>query len=129
MPRKNNVAGVPGKDPTLPKVPLTIDGITRHLVYDFNAIAVTEELTGINLLECIDLQNLTAAKYRALLYSTLLKENPDITLEQVGALVRFDTLPAVTVALVEAWTGSRPEVVTGSKAENENPPVEQTNQD
>ena len=114
------VAGVPGKDKTLPNVPLTIDGVTRHLCFDFNAIAVAEELTGLNLLQSLDLQNLSAVKYRALLYSTLLKENPKITIEEVGGMINLSTLPAITVALVHAWTGSQPEVIT-DKDDKANP--------
>lgn len=114
------VAGVPGRDKTLPDVPLTIGDKTFHLCFDFNALALAEELTGLNLLQSLDLQNLTVVKYRALLYSTLLKENPKITIEEVGQMVNIGTLPAITLALVHAWTGSRPEVIV-DKDEKENP--------
>jgi len=105
------VAGVPGSDPTLPKVPLTIKGKTYFLVFDFNAIAKAEELTGLNLLAALDFSNLNIVKYRALLYSALLTGSPKITLEEVGNLITVHNMGEVTLALVEAWTGSKPEVV------------------
>jgi hypothetical protein len=107
----HSVAGIPGKDPTLPKVPLELNGHTYFLTFDFNAIAVAEEKTGMNLLGSLDLQNLTVRQYRALLYSTMLKETPEITLEEVGNLVTLASIPAITLALIHAWTGSQPEVV------------------
>ena len=113
-----SVAGIPGKDKTLPNVPLTIDGRTYSLCFDFNALAIAEELTGLNLLQSLDLQNLSVVKYRALLYSTLLKENPKITIEEVGKMVTLATLPAITIALVHAWTGSQPEVLVDKDAKD-----------
>ena len=124
-PRKTTVAGIPGSDPTLPSVPLELHGKKFHLAFDFNAIATAESLTGLNLLGKMDLQNLNAVQYRALLYSTLLKKHPEITLDEVGAMINLATLPAITVALVHAWTGSQPEVIEQDKP---NPPEEPLNQ-
>ena len=122
--KKVSVAGVPGVDPTLPRVPLVLNGKTHYLHFSFNAIAKAEELTGLNLLGSLDLQNLNAIQYRALLYSTLLQEDPSITLERVGNMISLATLPAITVALVHAWTGSQPEIVETAKDEKANPTEE-----
>lgn len=121
----SSVAGVPGKDPTLPKVPLQIHGRQYFLAFDFNALATAEAATGLNLLGSLDLQNLNVIQYRALLFATLLKENPTITLEEVGSLVTLATLPSITMALVQAWTGSQPEIVETPKSASTNPPGEQ----
>jgi hypothetical protein len=127
--RKLSVAGKPGSDPTLPKVKLTINGTDLYLVYDFNAIATAEELTGLELLAgSMDLSNLNANKYRALLYASLLKFQPDITLGAVGDLIKPATMPAIVTALVHAWTGSRPEIIADEKkdvSENPDVPLEQ----
>ena len=122
--KKVSVAGVPGVDPTLPRVPLVLNGKTYYLHFSFNAIATAEELTGLNILDSMDLQNLNAIKYRALLYSTLLQEDPSITLERVGNMISLATLPAITVALVHEWTGSNPEIVEAAKDEKANPTEE-----
>lgn len=127
MARKTAVAGVPGLDPTLPNVPLVLNGTTWHLAFDFNSLATVGSLTGLNLLSKLDLQNLNAGEYRALLYSTLLKNHPDLTLEQAGSLINLASLPAITVALVHAWTGSQPAIIEGDK-ESINPPEEQLSQ-
>jgi hypothetical protein len=123
--KKNSVAGIPGKDKTLPNVKLTVFGKVYQLAFDFHSIAIAEELTGLNLLNSLDLQNLNATKYRALLYSALLKAQPEITLEETADLVTLATLPDITVALVHAWTGSQPEVIVDKDAKDENPPVGQ----
>jgi hypothetical protein len=127
MATRKAVAGKPALDPTLPNVPLVLNGRTLFLAFDFNAIATAESVTGLELLNSIDLQNLNAGKFRALLYSALLKAQPDITIEEVGSMINFTSLPAITVALVHAWTGSQPEIVEANK-ETANPPVEQPDQ-
>jgi len=123
MASRKSVAGIPGKDPTLPNVPLELNGKVYHLAFSFNAMAKVEELTGLKLLNAIEFNDLSVTQYRALLFSALLTENPDITLEEVGNLINLKTLAPITVALVHAWTGSQPEVVALGK--DENPPVEQ----
>jgi hypothetical protein len=123
MASRKTVAGTPGLDPSIVKVPLKLNGKTYHLNFSFNGIATAEALTGLKLLGCIDLQNLSATQYRALLYSTLLDENPDISIGEVGSLINLKTLPEITIALVHAWTGSRPAIV--AEEGEANPPVEQ----
>jgi hypothetical protein len=125
--KKFSVAGKPGSDPTLPNVALTINEKVFQLCYDFNSIAEAENLTGINLLfSSMDFQNLDARKYRALLFAALLKGQPGITLDEAGALINNTTIPSILQALVEAWTGSHPEILVDSeKADKVNPPVEQ----
>jgi hypothetical protein len=125
-PKKFSVAGKPGSDPTLVKAPLTIGEVTYFLAFDFNALATAEELTGLNLLGSLDLQNLNVTRLRALVYSAMLKAQPEITLTDVGDLFAMSTTPEIVNALVHAWTGSRPEVVVdGAKDDKVNPPVEQ----
>jgi hypothetical protein len=117
------VAGVPGSDPTLPKVSITVGGKVYFLAFDFNSIAKAEELTGLNLLKSLDFTDLSITTYRALLFSALLKGNPDITLEEVGDMITVKNMTEVTLALVEAWTGSKPDVVEEVKPVV-NPPIE-----
>lgn len=113
------VAGKPGKDPVLPKVPITLDGKERHLIFDFNALAVAEHMTGMNLFTSFDFTNLSASRFRAMLFASLLAENPDITLEECGSFITVHSLPDITVKMVEAWHGSRPEVVKEEKGNAE----------
>lgn len=126
-PKRLSVVGVLGKDKTLPNVPLTLNGTTYHLCYSFNGIAVAEELTGLELLAgSMDLQNMNASRFRAMLYASLLKGQPKITIDEVGDLINPKSIPEIVTALVHAWTGSRPEVII-EKDEKPNPdePLEQ----
>lgn len=108
MTKKNVVV-----DPTLPKVPLELDGKKYFLVFDFNAVVIAESLTGLNLLNALDLRNLSASSTRALLYAALLKVQPDLTLEAVGNLIteagRKGEVNKIPKALVKAYLESQPE--------------------
>jgi hypothetical protein len=122
---KTSVAGIPGKDPTLPKVSVTINNEVYYLAYDFNGIAIAEEITGLDLLNSsMDLSKVNARKFRALLFASMLKARPEITLFEVGDLIRNTTMNDLVIALVEAWTGSRPTILD-EKDVDANPPVEQ----
>jgi hypothetical protein len=111
MPKKSVI------DPTLPKVPLELAGKKHFLCFDFNAIATAEQLTGLNLIRALRSDEWSALQLRALLYSALLKLQPDVTLEDAGALINIKTMAKVTNAIVEAFTESHPEPEKGEKAE------------
>jgi len=96
-------------DPTQPPVKVILSGETYSLLYSFSAICTAEELTGMELLESITLQGLSARKYAAMLYSALLTYHPDITLDEVRALITVANLSTISNGLVAAWVGSMPE--------------------
>jgi hypothetical protein len=103
--KNQSVAGVPGHDPTLPDVKLEVDGEVYQLSYDFNAIVRAEQATGINLLNNV-LGDIGAASLRGLLWAALLKDHPELTLEQAGSLIRPSNIGEVRKAIVIAWFGS-----------------------
>ena len=72
----------------------------RALVYDLNAICSFEEATGQSVVEA--LRNLTMTNIRALIWAGLLVDDPAITINQAGALIRFTDITAVTAALRDA---------------------------
>lgn len=117
MSSKKTVAGVPGKDPTLPNVPLELCGKTYHVCYDFNAIIAYEEQTGENILITFESEDIAPKKLRALLWAGLLKENPDLTLQQVGALIALSDMGRVVQAVAAAITGSKAEPDPNAKGE------------
>jgi hypothetical protein len=114
---KNTVAGIPGADPTLPNAPLALDGKTYHLCYDFNAIIAYEEKSGENILVAFEPDNMTPTKMRQLLWAGLLRENPEITLEQTGALAGYVDMARISNAIVSALLGSRPDPEEPKNAE------------
>jgi hypothetical protein len=106
MSKKNHVVGKPGLDPTLPDVSLIIAGVERHLCFDFNAIVLTEKVTGINILKAALDSDINATNIRGLLWASLVKENPDLTIEEVGSWITMHNLFNVKNALTLAWLGS-----------------------
>jgi len=108
MPKSNKVAGKPGLDPTLPDVELILSGETYHLAYDFNALVQAAEVTGVNLLTSV-MGEITPQSLRGLLWASLLKDQPDITIEEVGALIRPHNIATIRQAIVTAWFGSMPD--------------------
>lgn len=96
-------------DPTLPKVTAEVNGVKYSLCFDFGAICIAEEATGLNLLRALDFQNLSAGTFRALLYAALLKAQPETTLESAGALINLKTAPLLMSALGKAYTDSQAE--------------------
>ena len=105
MPKKNSVAGVPGVDPGLPDVSLILGGVKRHLCFDFNGIVLAEQATGINLLKA-SWGEPSAANLRGLLWASLIKEDPTLTVEQVGELITMRNIVGIWEAVRLAWFGS-----------------------
>lgn len=98
----NNVAGKLGLDPTLPDVPLILGGKLRHLCYDFAAIVQVEKVTGINLLAAaVSTPSFTVLG--CLLWAALLRESPELTLDQVGLLVTPANSAYIHAAVLSAW--------------------------
>jgi hypothetical protein len=108
----------PFVDPTLPKVPVEVSGKTYSLCFDFNALATAEAITGVNLLKAMDFQNLSAVSFRALLFASLLKHQPNMTLEEAGSLIQPGNGATLTQALVKAYIDSNPEPEPESEPKN-----------
>lgn len=97
-------------NPTLPAVSVEVGGMTYSLAFDFNAMAQAEAVTGLNLLQCLNFQNLNSTKVRGLLYAAMLKAQPKTTLEDAGALFNHpNSVDKLMNAVVEAYLGSQPE--------------------
>ena len=101
----NTVAGTLGLDPTLPQVTLILGGVERHLCFDFNAIVIAEKATGVNLLHAI-VKDVNATNLRGLLWAALLKESPELTVDEVGSLITMRNSNIIYQALITAWFGS-----------------------
>ena len=113
MPKVETIAQA---DPTVRYAKLTLAGETYWLAFDFNGLAVAEEITGLNLLQALrTLVNLSVSQTRGLLYAALLKRQPKTRLLDVGNMMTFEALPQITQALSEALTNAMPE-------QTENPP-------
>lgn len=115
MAKKKTVAGTVA-DPVIQFAKLSIDGTEYQLAYDFNEIAVAEQLTGLNLLtglinlwnDLTDPKLMGGAIIRGLLYAALRVAKPDTTIEDAGRLLRVDTVANVVDAIREAYALSVP---------------------
>jgi hypothetical protein len=101
----STAANTPGLDATLPDVSLILGGVERHLAFDFNAIVLAEKATGVNLLKAI-VGDIDATKIRGLLWASLLRENPKLTLDEVGSWIKPRNVATIHQALIAAWFGS-----------------------
>lgn len=86
---------------------LSISGLPQlDLLYDFNLLADTEELTGCNMLTAIGHLdgNMGSKELRALLFGLTRENHPNLTLQQVGRYLRIDTFADVFDSCWEACT-------------------------
>jgi hypothetical protein len=102
------VADALGEDPTLPDVSIVIGGKERHLCFDVNAIVVVEKETKLNLLREA-FSEPTFTNTRALLFATLLHDDPSLTLDEVGSWLNFSNLDTAYNAIRTTWFASKPE--------------------
>lgn len=117
MEEKNTVTGTTA-DPILHFTDVRLNGKTYKLIYDFEAVAKAEDLTGIPLLVGVDWGHINARRIRAMLFASLLKACPELKLEDVTKLINVRNLPKIERALIDAWVTSTPE----AEDEKENPP-------
>ena len=121
----SNTPSIP-VNPTLPNIALELDGTTYRLAFDFNALCMAEEVTGQNLMQRVfDLREMPAKTFRAVLWASLLKAQPDVTLERSGALITPGNIPTIYSKLVEAWFASVPTKDKESTDPNAQTPVAQ----
>lgn len=106
-------------NPTARPIPIELDR-PRHLLLDFNALALIEEKTGKNTLDGATWSNMTASTMRVFLWACLLHEDPSLTLEQVGKMLTPASIPAVTEAIQKVMAVSMPE--GGGEGPKENLP-------
>jgi hypothetical protein len=98
---------VPGVNPTLPKVPITLaDGQTYFLCFTYRALAIAEAAikktdSDFNILS--SLGKFDANNTAALLYAGLVTYKPELTLEAVYDLIPLDDMYSIPEKLVEAY--------------------------
>lgn len=98
----------------------------RRLRLTFNALVDLEQVTGIDGLDFTQVANLLDSKRaehrRALLWALLRTEDPELTLEQAGDLLRMDQTGAIQGSMLEAFMQAI--VPDGAAAEPESEPGE-----
>lgn len=91
-----------------PAVEITLDR-PRKLAIDFNAICRLEEETGLNVMDRRTWENPSASDLRAILWASLLADDPGLTLGKVGEMMSIENVGYITEKLAEAWFSSLPD--------------------
>jgi hypothetical protein len=123
---KRRIAGNPEVDPTLPKVEITLGGKKYFLCFTFGALALAQSkmtAAGIkcNVLHALDLTSLDATQIIPLLYAALSDHQPDMTFEQVAALVTMRNLGTIFEGIANAYKESLAEPSDDAQVDPQKP--------
>ncbi len=116
---------MPRTNPTAPTVALTIDGETYKLFFSLDVIAEAEEITDKPLITGLnrkDFQSPRVSLIRALFWASLRVHHPEVTLEQVKALITVRNLGEVWEKVLDAWVAC----MKGPDEDGANPPKGQS---
>jgi hypothetical protein len=97
---------MPRKNPVQPAVEIELDGETYGLLFNFEAIADAEELTGLPLISGLrkkDVDTPRIAFVRALFYACLRPNHPGVTYEEAAALVNQWNWSEIWSKVLDAW--------------------------
>ncbi len=100
-------------------VKIKLGGKERELVFTLNALDEYEELTGRNALMENIFKNISAKETKALLFSALKQDDPEITIQDVGKMVSVSNFEEVLTALAKAYNGDTPDSKGGEETDNE----------
>jgi hypothetical protein len=95
-----------GRNPTDPVVEITLGEKTYKLLFNFEAIASAEDVTGFSLISGLRSKDVDAPKIslvRALFWAQLRAYHPDLTYEAAAMLVTQWTWRSVWEKVIEAW--------------------------
>ena len=89
-----------------PRIPVVLDR-PRTLLFDFNALALFEEATGLSVLAG-GMTVGSVRELRAFLWAGLRHEDPDLTLEDVGRMVHSGNMAALMAQITAALSLAMP---------------------
>lgn len=85
----------------------------RHMLFDLNAMVAFEEETGKNLFDskvtAAFTKSFSPGDLRAFLWASLLHEDENLTLKQVGSWIHTGNMEEIADKLVTAWAAAIPE--------------------
>jgi hypothetical protein len=127
--------------PILSHVPINLGGVERRLVFDFNAQAAFEKVTGVSVFDNKAMKT-SSRIVRALLWAQLLHFDekvrfdefgeivspPELSMQEVGKLINRANMPEINLKVFQAFTlffrESKPQTTDGveEKEAPANPP-------
>lgn len=84
-------------------VSIELGGKERHLHYNLNSLEIVEDITGLAINEAM--QNVNMKVLKALVYAGLKWEDKSLTLEEVGEIISFEDIEAVSTAISKCFEG------------------------
>ena len=105
---KKTPKAIPPKADDFDGVAIALDR-RRRMVFDFAAIKAFKRETGKTLLRQINLTDLDEDELTVLIWVGLLRDDPELTREDVDRIVTMANLPKVWEALAVAFGGAMPE--------------------
>jgi hypothetical protein len=96
-------------NPTAPTTPLALKGTEYKLLFDFQAVADAEEITGRSLITGLRQKDFEAPGIKlvqALLYACLKVHHPLMTYELAKTLVTLKTIGKIWSAVTDAWAAA-----------------------
>jgi hypothetical protein len=99
-------------NPIKKPVAIKLHGVDYTLMFDFDAVAAAEDISGRPLLTGLspkDVTSPTISLVRAMLFASLLPTQPDTTFSEAKALVTRDNLVEIWIKVLEAWNNSNPD--------------------
>ena len=111
-------------NPVAPSTSLTINKVTYSLLFDFESIALAEELTDRSLLTGLRSKDINSPSIRlvqAMLFACLHVSHPDVTYAEAKLLVNRKNLSAVWGSILTAWSAGMAEPDPDKDAADPNP--------
>lgn len=93
---------MPKNNPIAPTVEIELGGKTRNLLIDMNALVSFEEATGKDFSDAFANSGKSAKTIRALLWASMLHEDPKLKIEDVGRWVHPGNLGEIAGAVAKA---------------------------
>jgi hypothetical protein len=90
-------------DPTIKFTDLTLGKKTYKLCFDFDAVALAEEKTGMALLAGVDWRNIGVRRIAVMLYASALKAQPDVTMDEFRQYINHRNIGKIQMALADSW--------------------------
>ena len=97
-------------------VPVELDK-PRNLLLDLNAMCEFNETTGKNIFKLEG--DFTPPDIRALLWASLIHEDENLTLKDVGKMVNLQNMEYISLKVMEAYTVAVPEKKEAEEENNE----------
>lgn len=81
----------------------------RKFMLDLNAFALVEETLDMDFMDALEKSARSARTLRAVLWAGLRKDDPTLTLEQVGEMISISNMEIISDAINKAMLSQMPE--------------------